>query len=177
MHYIQRGTWRAAEQSCVGNGGHLWAINSYSKWWNIINVSGKQHFIQRKMIEINTLLITTTVLLFVGLRHTHTVCCNCNSRCADFDVYYIGLYVYLYICIYKSVFINKKKSFKNYPHLIHLTLNVLYIFFIINTQIFLLIMYIYFFHYLKKPCLSSHLNFIFAYLIRSGNGVTNLCFI
>ena len=45
QHYLSRGTWLDAERVChsgVDSDGHLWSVNSYTEWWNIVHKAGSE---------------------------------------------------------------------------------------------------------------------------------------
>ena len=70
---MEEGSWTDAKQSCVQLGGHLWSINSYSEWSNIINTLEAQYYYEGKVISSNFLRVFTTTLLFIGLNYAQNV--------------------------------------------------------------------------------------------------------
>ena len=69
-YYITKGTWEDAEQVCVDNGGHLWSVNSYSEWWNVMHIIGKN---EAGVFSVQGMAMMGTTLLFIGLKKMEQV--------------------------------------------------------------------------------------------------------
>ena len=64
------GTWITAEYECAKHGSHLWSINSYSEWWNILQTVGT---VNGKTYETQRMGLLTTSLIFIGLSNNQQV--------------------------------------------------------------------------------------------------------
>ena len=63
-------SWKDAEQVCVHNNGHLWSVNSYSEWWNIMHSIGQS---EGNAFHTQGMSLLGTNLLFIGLEKKEQV--------------------------------------------------------------------------------------------------------
>ena len=74
MFYLPNGTWQDAEDKCNRVKGHLWSINSYTEWWNVVQILGMGYsFKKGRAVNIETFQVITSVVSFVGLKTTNQV--------------------------------------------------------------------------------------------------------
>ena len=80
LYYLQHltieGSWDDAERVCRRNDAHLWAINSYSEWKNLLTYFGFGKIVKEGDNLISGIDILQNAFLAIGLRVYNQVYVN-----------------------------------------------------------------------------------------------------